>query len=102
MTFQLPSKKRNKQFIVENCCLRILEGQKIYLQYGATKTLHVFLLDKNLVVKYIGAIDDNCDDASGVKERYLENAITSLENGKDPSLEIIRAIGCSIKTVKKV
>ena len=77
------------------------EGQKIYPQYGATKTPHVFLLDKNLVVKYIGAIDDNCDDASGVKERYLENAITSLENGKDPSPEITRAIGCSIKTAKK-
>ena len=78
------------------------EGQKIYPQYGATKTPHVFLLDKNLVVKYIGAIDDNSDDASAVKERYLENAITALENGKDPSPEITRAIGCSIKTNKKV
>lgn len=78
------------------------EGQKIYPQYGATKTPHVFLLDKNLVVKYIGAIDDNSDDASAVRERYLESAISALENGKDPSPEITRAIGCSIKTNKKV
>lgn len=78
------------------------EGQKIYPQYGATKTPHVFLLDKNLVVKYIGAIDDNSDDASAVRERYLESAITALENGKEPSPEITRAIGCSIKTNKKV
>ena len=78
------------------------EGQKIYPQYGATKTPHVFLLDKNLVVKYIGAIDDNCDDASAVKEKYLENAISALENGREPSPEITRAIGCSIKTNKKV
>ena len=78
------------------------EGQKIYPQYGATKTPHVFLLDKNLVVKYIGAIDDNSDDSSAVKERYLENAIAALEKGKDPSPEITRAIGCSIKTNKKV
>jgi peroxiredoxin len=78
------------------------EGQKIYPQYGATKTPHVFLLDKNLVVKYIGAIDDNSDDASAVREKYLENAITALESGKDPSPEITRAIGCSIKTNKKV
>ena len=78
------------------------EGQKIYPQYGATKTPHVFLLDKNLIVKYIGAIDDNCDDASAVKERYLENAIAALESGKDPLPEITRAIGCSIKTNKKV
>lgn len=78
------------------------EGQKIYPQYGATKTPHVFLLDKNLVVKYIGAIDDNADDASAVKERYLENAITALESGKEPSPALTKAIGCSIKAKKKV
>jgi len=73
------------------------EGQKIYPQYGATKTPHAFLLDKNLVVKYIGAIDDNVDSASDVKERYLENAIAALESGKTPSPETTKAIGCSIK-----
>ena len=78
------------------------EGQKIYPQYGATKTPHVFLLDKNLVVKYIGAIDDNADDASAVKEKYLENAIAALENGKEPSPALTKAIGCSIKAKKKV
>ncbi|QBZ98015.1 thioredoxin family protein [Flavobacterium sangjuense] len=78
------------------------EGQKIYPQYGATKTPHAFLLDKNLVVKYIGAIDDNSDDASAVKEKYLENAIAALESGNDPSPATTKAIGCSIKTNKKV
>jgi len=77
------------------------EGQKIYPQYGATKTPHIFLLDKNLVVKYIGAIDDNVDDASSVKERYLENAIAALESGKEPSPALTKAIGCSIKAKKK-
>lgn len=77
------------------------EGQKIYPQYGATKTPHIFLLDKNLVVKYIGAIDDNADDASAVKERYLENAIAALESGKEPSPALTKAIGCSIKAKKK-
>jgi peroxiredoxin len=77
------------------------EGQKIYPQYGATKTPHVFLLDKNLIVKYIGAIDDNSDDASAVKEKYLENAIRALDNETDPSPALTKAIGCSIKTKKK-
>ena len=76
------------------------EGQKIYPQYGATKTPHVFLLDKNKVVKYIGAIDDNVDDANDVKEKYLENAIAALEKGNSPSPEITKAIGCSIKVKK--
>jgi peroxiredoxin len=76
------------------------EDQKIYPQYGATKTPHVFLLDKNLVVKYIGAIDDNVEDASEVKEKYLENAIAALEKGKEPTPNTTKAIGCSIKVIK--
>lgn len=73
------------------------EGQKIYPQYGATKTPHVFLLDKSLTVKYIGAIDDNVDDATAVKERYLENAIAALEKGQEANPSTTKAIGCSIK-----
>ena len=76
------------------------EGQKIYPQYGATKTPHAFLLDKNRVVKYIGAIDDNVDSATDVKEKYLENAIAALEKGETPSPELTKAIGCTIKTKK--
>jgi peroxiredoxin len=76
------------------------EGQKIYPQYGATKTPHVFLLDKNRVVKYIGAIDDNVEDAKAVKEHYLENAIAALEKGQEPNPSTTKAIGCSIKVKK--
>ena len=74
------------------------EGQKVYPKYGATKTPHAFLLDKSLTVKYVGAIDDNVEDAGAVKERYLENAIAALENKKNPSPSVTKAIGCSIKT----
>lgn len=76
------------------------EGQEIYPQYGATKTPHVFLLDKNRVVKYIGAVDDSADDASMVKEKYLENAIAALETGSEPNPSTTKAIGCSIKVKK--
>ena len=76
------------------------EGQKIFPQYGATKTPHVFLLDKNLIVKYIGAIDDNVEDASAVKEKFLENAIAALEKGQEPEVSLTKAIGCSIKVKK--
>ncbi len=76
------------------------EGQKIFPLFGATKTPHVFLLDKNLIVKYIGAIDDNVDDASAVKEKYLESAIAALEKGEEPAVRVTKAIGCSIKVKK--
>ena len=77
------------------------EGQKVYPAYGATKTPHVFLLDKNHVVKYIGAIDDNAEDASQVEEKYLENAIAALDKGKEPVPAVTKAIGCSIKVKSK-
>lgn len=72
--------------------------QKVYPLYGATKTPHVFLLDADHVVRYIGAIDDNARDESAVKVKYVENAIAALENGKKPDPETTKAIGCSIKS----
>ncbi len=76
------------------------EKQEVYPQYGATKTPHIFLLDKDLVVQYIGAIDDNARDASAVKVKYVENAISALEKGEKPDPNFTKAIGCSIKYKK--
>jgi peroxiredoxin len=76
------------------------EGQKIYPQYGATRTPHVFILKKEadgMIVKYIGAIDDNHADTKSVKEKYIENAVNALLSGKDPDPATTKAIGCSIK-----
>ena len=76
------------------------KGQKIYPQYGATKTPHIYILEKTKkgnVVRYIGAIDDNYKDASAVKEKYVENAVDALLEGKDVEVKKTRAIGCSIK-----
>lgn len=76
------------------------EGQKIYPQYGATKTPHVYLLqkegDKN-IVKYIGAIDNNHENANDVTEKYVEAAVDALLAGKDIATKETKAIGCTIK-----
>jgi len=76
------------------------EGQKVYPKFGATKTPHIFLLDAEKTVRYIGAIDDSPRDASAVEEKYLENAIDALIAGKSPNPETTKALGCSIKSVK--
>lgn len=75
------------------------EGQKVYPQYGATKTPHVFLLDKERKVRYIGSIDDSARDADAVTKKYVEMAIEALEKGENPKPEYTKAIGCSIKKV---
>ncbi|MAP53563.1 thioredoxin family protein [Altibacter sp.] len=76
------------------------ESQSIYAKYGATKTPHVYLLQKEkgkYIVKYIGAIDDNVRDASAVKVPFLANAIDELLAGKEVSVKETKAIGCSVK-----
>ncbi len=72
-------------------------GQVVYPQYGATKTPHVFVLDKEMVVQYIGAIDDNPQDANGVGVTYVEDAVASIKAGKSPTPAKTKAIGCGIK-----
>ena len=76
------------------------EGQKIYPQYGATRTPHVFLLEKTAsgnMVKYIGAIDDNYQDASRVDETFVENAVDAMLAGNEINPKRTKAIGCGIK-----
>lgn len=76
------------------------EGQKIYPKYGASRTPHVFILAKTASgnqVKYIGAIDDSSKDASRVEEKYVEDAVNALLEGKEVRVSKTKAIGCSIK-----
>lgn len=76
------------------------EGQKIYPQYGARKTPHVYVLEKTgagNIVRYIGAIDNNYKDASAANEKYVEDAVNALIKGDKVSVEVTKAIGCSIK-----
>ncbi|MEM1340131.1 MAG: thioredoxin family protein [Bacteroidota bacterium] len=76
------------------------EDQTVFPKYGATRTPHVFLLEKTEkgnTVRYIGAIDDNYQDASQVEDKYVENAVDAMLAGKDIEVTTTRAIGCSIK-----
>ncbi len=76
------------------------EGQEIFPQYGATRTPHVFLLEKTgggNIVRYIGTIDDNSSNAGAVEEKYVENAVDAMLQGAEIEVKTTRAIGCSIK-----
>ncbi|WP_284462415.1 thioredoxin family protein [Chryseobacterium sp.] len=79
------------------------EGQKIYPQYGATKTPHVFVLQKENgknIVKYIGAIDNNYDNPNDVTEYYAQDAVNALIKGEPVKMTKTVAIGCTIKVKK--
>jgi peroxiredoxin len=75
-------------------------GQRITKVYGASRTPHVFLLEKvdaDYIVRYIGAIDDNSKSPENVEEKFVENAIEALLNGNTPDPDFTKAIGCTIK-----
>lgn len=70
---------------------------KVSPQYGALRTPHVFLLDQDFKVQYIGTIDDNAKSAQDVKVNYVKNAIKALEQGEKPNPNFTKAIGCPVK-----
>lgn len=79
------------------------DGQKVYPQYGATKTPHVFVLNKENgknIVRYIGAIDDNYAKPEEVSNKYVEAAVDALLAGKPIAQTTTVAIGCGIKAQK--
>lgn len=76
------------------------EGQKIYPKFGATKTPHVYVIQKtpkSNVIQYIGAIDDNYEDEKAVKQTYVQDAVDALLQGKEVKVKETKAIGCTIK-----
>lgn len=79
------------------------ESQEIVKRFGATNTPHVYLLSKEggrLKVGYIGAIDNNADDASKADKKYVADAINKLLKGEQIAVSGTKAVGCSIKWKK--
>lgn len=73
------------------------EGQTVYPKFGATRTPHVFILDKDRTIKYIGGIDDNPEDGASAQHHFATDALEALKKGQDPNPSMTKALGCSIK-----
>ena len=71
------------------------ENQEIGKAYGATNTPQFFVLDKNRVIRYTGAMDDNTNE-SKVTKQYLRDAVDALLAGNSPPVDETRAVGCGI------
>lgn len=76
------------------------ENQTVARAFGASRTPQVFVLRRSgdrFTVAYVGAIDNNPQDASGVQSRYVEDAVNNLLAGRPVSVTTTKAIGCAIK-----
>lgn len=79
------------------------ETQQVAKAYGATRTPHVFVVQKvkeEFVLRYKGAIDDNAEGKGDIKNKYVETAVDALLAKKKIKVKEVKAIGCTIKWKK--
>lgn len=79
------------------------ESQEVAKRFGATNTPHVYVISRtgnNLKVEYVGAIDNNADEAGKADKKYVADAVTRLLSGKHVVVAGTKAIGCGIKWKK--
>jgi peroxiredoxin len=72
------------------------ENQEVAKAYGATHTPHVFLLDGDRKIAYMGAIDDN-ENAEKAGQHYLYTAIEAVLSGTALSTKDTQPVGCRIR-----
>ena len=68
--------------------------------YGAKTTPHMFVIDKNGALQYMGGIDSIATtDVSDIAhaEPYLKEAMLAVAQGSPVALPVTRPYGCSIK-----
>ena len=65
--------------------------------FGANRTPECYLFNKEGILVYHGAIDDNPADDSKVSRSHLKEAINEMLDGKNVSVKESRSIGCGIK-----
>ena len=70
--------------------------------YGATNTPNMFVIDKNGVLVYAGAIDNSPDGegetpTGGTLINYVDAALDDLEAGRPVKTPVTKPYGCSVK-----
>jgi peroxiredoxin len=77
------------------------ESQDVGRAYGASVTPEFFVLDKDRVIRYMGAMDDSPQNEAKVTKTYLRDAVDALLAGKSPEITETRATGCGIGIKQK-
>ena len=64
--------------------------------YEAVTTPHAFVLDRDAILRYRGAVDDVTFRQRKASRFFLEEAVEALLGGHLPELQETRAYGCAI------
>jgi len=72
------------------------ESQKIGKEYGAAATPHLFVLDGDRKIVYMGAFDSDVNRRQN-DQLFVEDAVEAVLTGKQPKVSETRPSGCPIK-----
>jgi peroxiredoxin len=73
------------------------EDQSVARDYGALRTPHFYVFNKERKLVYTGRGVDNPRDTSRMKINNLEIALDELTSGKSISVPVTNPIGCNVK-----
>ena len=73
------------------------ESQQVALDYGALRTPHFYIFDRNRKLVYTGRGVDQPKDASRISVNDLDRSLTELTSGSDVSVSVTNPIGCNVK-----
>ena len=73
------------------------KSQAAALAYGALRTPHFFVFDRDRKLVYTGRGVDNPRQAAAAKSRDLDKALEELTAGKPVSVPLTNPIGCNVK-----
>jgi peroxiredoxin len=73
------------------------EDGKVGRLYGAKTTPHMFVIDADGTVAYVGAIDDNRSPQKLGETNYVAVALAAMRNGTALADSLTKPYGCSVK-----
>jgi peroxiredoxin len=77
------------------------KSQVVTRQFGITKLPEVVVITPSptgWAIAYRGAIDNNPQVAANANMKYLENALSAIQNRRNPSPASTRPVGCNVKS----
>lgn len=73
------------------------ESQEVARAYGALRTPHFYVFNKERKLIYTGAAIDSPREAEKMKVNYLELALTDYFSGKPVKTPLTNPVGCNVK-----
>jgi len=73
------------------------ESQDIARAYGALRTPHFYVFDKERKLVYTGRAVDNPKDTSKMTVNDLDRALEEITSGKSVSVDVTNPLGCNVK-----